>query len=51
MSTDFIEILSDLAQKYQNTPEGKEKEELKKVIDKSADIIYGRINITDLNAE
>ncbi len=48
---DFIKILSDLAKEYQDTPEGKEKEGLKKIIDKAADIIYGKVNITDLNAE
>ncbi|CAA0144487.1 hypothetical protein TM902_150001 [Tenacibaculum maritimum] len=48
---DFIKILSDLAREYQNTPEGREKEELKKIIDKAADIIYGKVTITDLNGE
>lgn len=48
---DLIKILSDLAREYQNTPEGKEKDELKKVIDKAADIIYGKVKITDITSE
>lgn len=48
---DFIKILSDLAKEYQNTPEGKEKEDLKIVIDRAADIIYGKVNITNLSNE
>lgn len=51
MNQNFVRILSDLAREYQNTPEGKEKENLKKIIDKVADIIYGTIEISDIIEE
>jgi len=51
MNQEFIRILSDLARKYDNTPEGEEKEELKKIIDKATKIIYGEIDIDDLSNE
>jgi hypothetical protein len=51
MNQEFLRILSDLARKYDNAPEGVEKEELKKIIDKAAKIIYGEIDIDDLNNE
>ncbi|HEU4495949.1 MAG TPA: hypothetical protein VFR70_02750, partial [Flavobacterium sp.] len=48
MNSSFIKILSDLAKQYQATPEGEEKERLKKVIDKAADIIYGTVTIDEI---
>lgn len=51
MNKEFIKLLDDLARGYQNTPEGEEKERLKKIIDKAADYIYGKIDITELNVD
>lgn len=48
MNSSFIKILSDLAKQYHETPEGEEKERLKKVIDKAADIIYGTVTIDEI---
>ena len=48
MNSAFIQILSDLAREYQTTPEGAEKDHLKKIIDKAADIIYGTITIEEI---
>ena len=48
MNSSFIKILSDLAKQYQETPEGEEKDRLKKVIDKAADIIYGKVTIDQI---
>ena len=48
MNSAFIQILSDLARQYQTTPDGAEKERLKKIIDKAADIIYGTITIEEI---
>ena len=48
MNSSFIKLLSDLAKQYQETPESEEKERLKKVIDKAADIIYGTVTIDEI---
>ncbi len=48
MNSSFIKILSDLAKQYQETPEGEEKETLRKVIDKAAEIIYGTVTIEEI---
>jgi len=48
MNSAFIQLLSDLARQYQSTPDGAEKDRLKKVIDKAADIIYGTITIEEV---
>ena len=48
MNSEFIKMLSDLAKEYQATPEGTEKERLKIIIDKAADIIYGKTTIEEI---
>ncbi len=48
MNSTFINVLSDLARQYQATPEGEEKDRLKRIIDKAADIIYGTITIEEI---
>jgi len=41
-------LLSDLAREYDKTPEGKEKERLWRIIEKTADIISGNIIIEEI---
>jgi hypothetical protein len=48
MNSTFVKALSDLARQYQATPEGEEKDRLRKVIDKAADIIYGTVTIEEI---
>jgi hypothetical protein len=51
MNSSFIKILGDLAKQYQETLEGEEKERLKKIIDKAADIIYGTVTIDEIEKD
>jgi hypothetical protein len=42
-------LLMDIARKYQYLPEGKEKDEIWQLILRIAEILYGNMNIEEIN--